>query len=75
MLAALAWACRKERRSASEPRWHIARAANVDEATVVRFEQVKAWPRDVDGIVDAYAQCTGVEPQDLWEAAFHAWRG
>lgn len=74
MLAALAWACRKERRARKVPRWRVARRAGVGEATVVRFEQARAWPRDVDHLVDIYAKCTGAEPRDLWEAAFHAWR-
>lgn len=73
MLAALAWACRKERRAHRVPRWKIAKKAKVDEATVVRFEQSRAWPRDVEHLVDVYAECTDVGPKDLWEAAFHAW--
>ncbi|MCU1677919.1 MAG: hypothetical protein JWM93_2677 [Frankiales bacterium] len=73
MLAALAWASRGARRQADVARWEVAALAGVDVATVSRFERAKAWPRDPDELVAAYAALAKVRPQEIWRAAVNAW--
>lgn len=69
MLAALADELRGARQRAGVSTFEIAFFAGVDVSTVRRFERGRAWPRDPDQLVDAYARATRLAPHALWRAA------
>lgn len=55
---------------------HVASTADVTESTLSRFENGKnrGFPTDTEKIMDAYAAELEVDPLELWDAAFQAWR-
>lgn len=73
MLSWLAITLRDARIQAGRKQVHIAAEANMDQASINRFEQGRSWPRDVDRIVAAYARDLNVEPRELWRAALDRW--
>lgn len=72
MLESLAWNAKSIREVANAPRTAIAAKAGVSEATIIAFEAAKAWPRDVESIVRAYAELTGWSYQKIWSEAVGA---
>lgn len=74
MLTALAWALKSTRRQANVSQWEIAALAGVDETTVQRLERGRAWPRQLEELVNVYARAAGIHPQEIWLAAAHAWK-
>lgn len=66
MLAALASVASTARRQAAVRRHEIAVAAGVYPSTIDRFEQAKAWPRDPEALICAYAKLTSRAARDLW---------
>jgi len=61
MLPHLATALRDAREKAGKKRSHAAAAADHDQSAITRFEKVKAWPRNPDQFVNAYAEVLGDE--------------
>lgn len=72
MLAALACVARTARRDAAVRRHEIAVDAGVYPSTIDRFEQAKAWPRNPEALITAYANRAGMRPKELWLAAAKA---
>jgi hypothetical protein len=52
---------------------HVACARAVRESTVVRFESGKMRCVDLDGMIAAYAEVTGVATIEFWDRALAAW--
>jgi transcriptional regulator with XRE-family HTH domain len=55
----------------------IASDAGCSMSKIDRLEDAQAWPRapkDIDAIIDAYAQRTAATPFELWAAALERWR-
>jgi hypothetical protein len=73
MLAHLSAAAGSARREAGCSAAAIAIEAGVDPATVYRFERARAWPRDPDELVAAYARLVGMAPRDLWGEGLARW--
>src|SRR5687768_16117767 len=73
MLFWLARACRQARAATGRKQVHVAASADVDQSTVNRFEKGKAWPRNADRLVAAYAADLDIDPIDLWEQALRDW--
>lgn len=74
MLPFLAAAARSARENAGRLQVHIAASANVTESVITRFEARRAWPRDPDRIIGAYADDLDVHPVEIWERAAQLWR-
>jgi len=74
MLPHLATALRDAREKAGKKRSHAAAAADHDQSAITRFEKVKAWPRNPDQFVNAYAEVLGVDAIDLWALALARWK-
>ena len=70
----LSAACKAARELTDRRQVHIAAEANVDQSTIARFEDVRAWPKRPDHIVNAYASDLELDPYDLWEEALRMWR-
>lgn len=73
MLPFLAAAARGAREDAGRLQVHIAASANVTESVITRFEARRAWPRDPDRIIGAYADDLDLHPVDIWQRAVHLW--
>jgi ribosome-binding protein aMBF1 (putative translation factor) len=69
MIHWLAMACRQAREEAGIPQMDIAAQIHRDPATIFRFEEGKRWPRNVDLIVQGYAECLGITSEKLWGEA------
>lgn len=69
MLQGLAIICAAARTGSNVSTASIAATAKVSEATIRAFERGKAWPRQVEPVVDAYATLTGADVQELWHDA------
>lgn len=74
MLSALAHVCRQAREQAGRKRYHVAARVGHTEKTIERFETGRTWPKDIEAMVDAYAQEAGLEPVELWLRAIEYWR-
>lgn len=78
MLYWLARAAKQLREAAGRKTIHIAARANgeeaVDQSTIWRFEQARAWPKKPDEMVQAYAEDLDVDPFLVWEEALRLWR-
>jgi hypothetical protein len=76
MLFWLAEAAKDARLAAKRKQVHVAASAGagVDQSTIARFEKHIAWPRDVDIIVQAYADDLDVAAVELWDQALKKWR-
>jgi len=73
MLPLLANAARTSRLEAGATTDEIAHEALSDPATIRRFERARAWPRNPDAIVTAYARRTGRPARELWADALAHW--
>jgi transcriptional regulator with XRE-family HTH domain len=73
MLRHLGPSLRRARRAERVAAREVAVRANVDVATVYRFERGEAWPRDPDRLVDAYAAILRVRPVALWVHGVRGW--
>lgn len=73
MLDHLGRACLHARRQAGLRQIDIATTAGVSHGTVSRFETRGVSPRDLDGMVLAYATDCSVGASALWLQAVHAW--
>lgn len=74
MLEHLAHAARAARRAAEASTLDVAAAARVDAATVRRFERARAWPRDPDALIAAYARASRCSSKTIWRDAVNSWR-
>jgi hypothetical protein len=64
----------RELREAKERKHvHIAASGNVDQSTVSRFESGDSTPRDIDGLIAAYADDLDLDPREIWAMALRAW--
>jgi hypothetical protein len=48
---------------------HIAASLNRDQSTIYRFEEAKAWPRNPDLVIQAYADDRDISAADIWADA------
>lgn len=69
LLEELAKLAREGRQQSGKKQSHFAAAADVDQSTITRFEQGKAWPRHPERVVAAYAEVLGRDRWELWETA------
>ena len=51
----------------------IAAALRVNQATIARFEDGTAWPRNPEDVLMAYASELGMDVRLLWLHAFILW--
>lgn len=70
----LAVAAKQLREAAERKQVHIAAGADVDQSTVWRFEKQKTFPRDINAVVDAYAEDLDTQPIEIWAHALELWR-
>lgn len=75
MLPQLAKAARCARKDAGASTAEVAHDANVDPVTVRRFERARAWPRDPDALICAYARAAHRDPKEIWREALDRWNG
>jgi hypothetical protein len=73
LLPLLATVARRARAGAGASTTEVALAAHVDPSTVRRFETARAWPRDPDALIGAYARITRRKPRELWREAVDQW--
>jgi hypothetical protein len=73
MIRWLAQAAQEARLEAGRLEVHVAAALNRDQSTINRFEQGKAWPRNPDETIQAYADDLGVDPRQIWTRAIELW--
>lgn len=73
MLYWLAKACTAAREAAGRKQVHVGASADMDQSSVWRFEAGKAWPKNIDKLVNAYADDLDIEPFQLWQAATEMW--
>lgn len=53
----------------------ISNLLDIDQSTIYKFERGAHWPDEVDQIVAAYADATGVgDPRDFYVQALKNWR-
>jgi hypothetical protein len=73
MLYWLATVAKEARQAGGKKRAHYAAAADVDQATITRFENAAAWPRDPDELLLAYSRVLRLPPLELWRRAVQRW--
>lgn len=73
LLPWLGRACRTAREEADVGRARIAAAIDADEATIERFEDGVAWPRNSEEVLLAYANELFMDVRLLWVHAFVLW--
>jgi transcriptional regulator with XRE-family HTH domain len=73
MLPWIGAAARAAREARARKQVHIAATLGVDQGTIGRFEGGRAWPRDPDKVVAAYAEDLDMDPLEIWEAAVAEW--
>jgi hypothetical protein len=73
MLTHLAWAARTARETAGATTHDIAALAHIDVSSVRRFERARAWPRDPDLLIAAYARQASTTARHIWAAALAHW--
>jgi hypothetical protein len=69
MIAALAHVCWAARDSKKTSLARVAANAGVSEGVIKAFEEGRTWPKNVEAIVDAYAQLVGQKACEIWEMA------
>ena len=69
MIHFVAQAAREARLEAGRKQVHIAASIDRDQSMIARFERGAAWPRDVDKILEGYADDLGISALDLWKRA------
>lgn len=67
MLEALGREASEARRERGVTQLDVATSARVSTAVVSRFENGLRWPEEVERVIAAYAQETGVRTDELWE--------
>jgi len=73
LLIWLGRACRQAREEASVEQGRIAKAIDVDEATIARFEDGVAWPAHPEELLMAYAGQLVMDVRLLWLHALVLW--
>lgn len=70
-MEALSVACREAREEASGHRSSVAHMVGRGQQVVDRFERAETWPtgREIDALVNAYAELTRTPARELWERA------
>ena len=71
-MEALALAARQARIDAGRKQVHVAAALDADQSTVARFERGQR-PRDLEAMLLAYSDDTGLSPRELVERALDLW--
>lgn len=74
MMPHIASAAKAARIEAKLSHAHIAAVRGVRESTIVRFESGRMRRVDVDEMLVAYAQVTGLAVIEFWERALAGWR-
>lgn len=74
MLPWIGGAARAAREAGGRKQVHIAATLGVDQSTIGRFEGGRAWPRDPDKVIAAYADDLDITPLEIWDAALRMWR-
>lgn len=72
LVEALGRACREARERAGLKQVWIAATLNVDQSTITRFEQGH-WPRDLEGMLLAYEDATGIPAKNIIESGLGLW--
>lgn len=72
LLEKLAAVCRETRRESGRTQIEIATAVGVGHVTVSRFERAVRWPREIEALVEAYADASGVTARELWLRAIES---
>lgn len=65
--------CAQARTDAGLRQIDIAAAASVSHVTISRFETGQRLPREVEQVVEAYAEECGSRVRAMWAAALEAW--
>ena len=73
LLPWLGRACRTAREEAGVKQVRIAAAIDVNQATIARFEEGIAWPRQPEELLMAYASELFMDVRLLWLHAFVLW--
>jgi DNA-binding XRE family transcriptional regulator len=73
LLPWLGRACRTAREEANVKQVRIAAAIDVNQATIARFEDGIAWPRQPEELLMAYASELVMDVRLLWVHAFVLW--
>ena len=73
LLPWLGRACRQAREEAKVKQVKIAAAIEVNQATIARFEEGIAWPRQPEQVLMAYASELFMDVRLLWLHAFVLW--
>jgi DNA-binding XRE family transcriptional regulator len=73
LLPWLGRACRTAREEAKVKQVRIAAAIDVNQATIARFEDGVAWPRNPEDVLMAYANELFMDVRLLWVHAFVLW--
>jgi predicted transcriptional regulator len=73
LLPWLGRACRTAREEANVKQVRIAAAIDVNQATIARFEDGTAWPRNPEALLMAYANELDMDVRLLWLHAFVLW--
>ena len=73
LLPWLGRACRTAREEAGVKQVRIAAAIDVNQATIARFEDGLAWPRNPEELLMAYASELVMDVRLLWVHAFVLW--
>jgi DNA-binding XRE family transcriptional regulator len=73
LLPWLGRACRTAREEANVKQVKIAAAIEVNQATIARFEEGMAWPRQPEEVLMAYASELFMDVRLLWLHAFVLW--
>ncbi len=73
LLPWLGRACRTAREEANVKQVKIAAAIEVNQATIARFEEGTAWPRQPEEVLMAYASELHMDVRLLWLHAFVLW--
>ena len=74
MMYFLRQAARELREARDRKQVHIAAGGDVDQSTVNRFERGESQPRDLDKLVEAYADDFDMDALDIWAHAIELWR-
>lgn len=70
MLPCLGYTCRVLRDKRGLSVVDVAREAEKDQAAITRFEAGLSWPRNIDSVIQCYAQLADMQPASIWlEAA------
>ena len=73
LLPWLGRACRQAREERNVVQVRIAAAIEVNQATIARFEEGTAWPRQPEEVLMAYASELDMDVRLLWVHAFVLW--